>query len=109
MFVFFQSRGLEFLDIARIVEYRLRSPPRTLRHFMGQMGRINHAQARNGYPQLCDDRVADWDTAAVDDFIIYSTNDTHLLEYLLRFDNQHICFLQTVGLTSYVLLATPIC
>ncbi|CAF9921714.1 MAG: hypothetical protein ALECFALPRED_001865 [Alectoria fallacina] len=94
--VFFCSRGIEVPDVANLIEYKLHRRPRRREGFKSQMDKINLEELRNGRRRLCINYMADWDMAAVDDFIIRQTDDTDLLRRLLWFGNEHIPLLETV-------------
>ncbi|KAL9138305.1 MAG: hypothetical protein Q9175_000488 [Cornicularia normoerica] len=100
MFVWFSALGLETLDIANLVAYRLRRPPRRIEGFWSQVKTINQQEAGRGRPRLCNGSVVDWDRAAVDNFLINLTDDTDLLEYLLYFGHEHIWLLDTFPILS---------
>ena len=111
MLAYFHSRGFEILDVARIMEYKLQRPARTQRECMRRMERINQQRVRDRLPRLCEDGMANWDRAAVDDYLIHSTYDTQLLKDLLTFHTRYIPLLRavcppTASLGNLMLMAT---
>ena len=94
--VYLCSRGLEIPDVALIIEHKLQRPIRQKRGYLNQMKKINHAEAEKGNPRLCEDGMANWNKAAVDNFLIGLTNDTDLFEYLCWFDDKDVVYLESV-------------
>ena len=101
VFPWFQSLGLEFLDVALLVHHRLNTPTRTLPGAISNMKHINEEQWRKGYPPMCDLGMLDWNKTAVVDYLIRLTDDENLLANLLWFDQQDVWMLISVGPTSY--------
>lgn len=111
MLAYFHSRGFEISDVARIMEYKLQRRARTQRECMRRMERINQHRVRDRLPRLCEDGMANWDRAAVDDYLIHSTYDTQLLKELLTFHTRYIPLLRavcppTASLGNLMLMAT---
>lgn len=96
LFIYLHSRGFELPDVAQIMEYKLQRPARSRKAFFNQIVRINQDQVRRHLPRLCDDGMADWDEAAVDNFLIHSTDDADSLQSLLWFHMQYMPLLRTV-------------
>ena len=96
MLTYFCSRGFELRDVTRIMAYKLHRAVRTDRQCMTHMERLNQDQGRRGLQRLCENGMADWYRAAVDDYLIESTPDTHYLEDLLTFHRQYERLLRAV-------------
>lgn len=96
LFIYLHSREFELSDVAQIVEYKLHRRARSREAFFKQMVRINQGQALRSLPTLCDDGMTEWNRAAVDSFLIRSTDDADSLQSLLWFHKQYIPLLRTV-------------
>ena len=97
MIVGFGVLGIESPDIGRLTAHRLNRPLRHKNAIDNQMNRINNGQSQRGYPILCTPGMADWDKAAVHEYLIRMTDDANLLANLLWFDNRHLPLLKEVG------------
>ena len=94
--IWFSVLGIELRDVAHFMAYRLNRPPRTEPAIFNHMDRINNGQLQRGCPALCTPGMADWDKAAVHDYLIRLTDDANLLANLLWFDNRHLPLLEEV-------------
>ena len=101
MMIFFCSRGLEILEIADLIHYKFQTRSRSRAGFFLKMESINREEARQGRRLSCLPGMADWDWAAVDDFLIRLTNDPNLFTDLLWFRQELVLLLRTACLTSY--------
>ena len=111
MLVYMNSRGFELVDVAQIIAYKLHRPARRIDACLNRMKRINEHRVQDRLPRLCDDGMANWDRAAVDDYLMHSTYDTHLLKDLLTFHTRYIPLLRavcppTASLGNLMLMAT---
>ena len=97
MLAYFCSRGFELRDVTRIMAYKLHRAVRTDRQCITHMERFNQYREQIGLQRLCDNGMLDWDRAAVDNYLIDSTRDIHLLEDLLTFHRQYERLLREVG------------
>ena len=103
--VYLLARGFESPDVARILSYKLHRPLRSKEAFFPRMTKLNLRQAHLGLPPLCLPNMVDWNTVAVDDFLLRLTNDTDQLENLLWFDREYLSLLHTVSLGKQASLA----
>lgn len=96
MLVYYCDRGFAAADVALIMACKLHRRARTLRALMNRMKRINQDREQIGLSPLSTNGMADWNRAAVNEFLIYSTDDADSLQDLLRFHNQYMPLLRTV-------------
>ena len=95
MLVYFASCAFELEDVVHIMRYKLGTPLRQRQHCIGHIERLNRRRGQGGQPRLCEEGMANWNQAAVKDYLIHSTSDSHFLQTLLWFHPEYIPLLRT--------------